>query len=57
MSLSREFSVNYFTMHPDYNDDLIVYDYDILRLTGNIPFTSTANAVCLSKSEIPINSF
>ncbi len=37
-----------YEIHPDYDSELLVYDFAIVKLEYSIPFSSIANAACLT---------
>ena len=39
--------MNKIILHPNYDDEIIRYDYAIIRLTERIIFSPVANAACL----------
>ena len=46
---SRIYDVKEFKLHPDYDNEWVVYDYAVIRLKRDIKFTPIVNAACLPR--------
>ena len=45
----RIYDVKEFKLHPDYDNEWVVYDYAVIRLKRDIKFTPIVNAACLPR--------
>ena len=54
---SRIYDVKEFKLHPDYDNEWVVYDYAVIRLKRDIKFTPIVNAACLPRYLLWITRF